>query len=225
MERDSVTIEIKQDVSITLLWIVAGVILVSAAFFLTPQSKELWPAVNAAGVAAAVYLMALLAFVLRRPLALRQRLVVGAVALLVICCAAFAWMRLQSETAWQAETLMQMRTVIGRGIRIWELPAPLLKTLDAYHRQGARKTKSLADEFRELEGSVTVGSNIHKPQWEGDNMSVIVATLDPDRVVLVSQETYVKGRDPAFKNYDGKVGMLQEKYILTERGLTHVSEN
>jgi hypothetical protein len=225
MEKESVTIEIKQDVSITLLWIVVGVILVSATFFLTPQSKELWPAINAAGIAAAVYLLALLAFVLRRPLALRQRLVVGAIALVVICSAAFAWMRLQSETEWQAETLMRIRAVIGHGIRIWEMPAPLLKTLDAYHHQGAGKTRSLADEFRELEGDLTVGSNIHKPQWEGDNMSVIVATLDPDRVVLVSQETFVKGRDPAFRNYDGKVGMLQEKYILTERGLTHVSEN
>ena len=35
MEKDTITIEIKQEVSVTLLWIVGGVIVVSLAFFLT----------------------------------------------------------------------------------------------------------------------------------------------------------------------------------------------
>jgi hypothetical protein len=56
-------------------------------------------------------------------------------------------------------------------------------------------------------------------------MKVVVESLDPDRIVLVSQETSVKGRDPNFKNYDGKSGMVQERFILTEEGITYVSEN
>ncbi len=224
MEKESITIEIKQEVSVTLLWIVAGVILVSATFFLTPQSTELWPAVNAAGIAAAIYLVALLAYVLRRPITARHRLSVGLIALFVMCCTAFVWTRMQDEAEWHAETIMKVRGVIGRNITTWAMPTPLLKTLDAYHHQGVKKSKSLGDKFRELEGGATVGSNIYKPQWEGDDVTIIVETLDPDRVVLVSQETFVKGRDPAFRNYDGKVGMIQEKYILTERGLTHVQK-
>ncbi len=225
MEKESVTIEIKQEVSITLLWIAAGVILVSAAFFLVPRGTDLWPALNAAGVAAAVYLFALLMFVLRPPLPVRTRITVGIVAFLVLFCTAFAWIRMEDHSRWQAATLMKIREVIGRGIRFAEMPSTLLKTLDAYHRHGVKKNKTLADEFRALEGDVHAGSNIHKPQWEGDDMTVIVQSLEPDRIVLVSQESYVKGRDPSFKNLDGKIGMVQEKYILTERGVTHVSEN
>jgi hypothetical protein len=44
-------------------------------------------------------------------------------------------------------------------------------------------------------------------------------------IELLSQETYVKGRDPQFKNHNGQVGMIQEKIILTEKGITYVPEN
>jgi hypothetical protein len=225
MEKTTVTIEIKQEVSITLLWIAGGVIAVSSAFLLAPQSAELWPAANLAGVIAGVYLVALLLYALRKPLSAKLRILVGMVALVAMACTAFTWMRMEDQSRWQAEELMKIRAVIGRGIMKNEMPKPLLKTLEAYHQQGARKKKSLADVFRNLQPGVAACSNIHKPMWEGDPMRVIVETLDPDRIVLVSQETYVKGRDPNFKNYDGKTGMVQEKFILTERGISHVSEN
>lgn len=225
MEKDSITIEIKQEVSITLLWIVVGVILVSATFFLTPQTTELWPAINAAGIAAAVYLVALLGYVLRKPLAVRQRVLVGIIGILVIGCAAFTWMKREDQAHWQANQLMKIRAVIGRGIKFAEMPPLLLNTLDAYHRQGAKKSLTLADELKKQCPGAEVGANIHKPQSEWDELTIMVESLEPNRIVLVSQETHVKGRDPGFKNYDGKIGMLQEKFILTERGLTHVSEN
>jgi hypothetical protein len=225
MEKESITIEIKQEVSITLLWIVAGVILVSATFFLTSQTTELWPAINAAGIAAGIFLFALFAYVLRRPLAMKQRLLVGIIGIFVIGCTTITWMKKQEQAHWQADQLMKIRAVIGRGIKIGEMAPPLLKVLDAYHRQGAKKLNTLAGEFKKLYPAAAVGANIHVSQGEWDELTVMVESLEPNKIVLVSQETYVKGRYPDFKNYDGKTGMLQEKFILTERELTHVSEN
>jgi hypothetical protein len=225
MEKTTVTIEIKQEVSIALLWIAAGVVAVSLAFFLTPRSPALWPALDAAGVAAGVYLVALLAYSLRKPLSTRLRILVGGSALVVLGCTAFTWLRTEDQSRWQAEQLMKIRGLIGRGIMISEMPKPLLETLEAYHQQSARKKESLADIFRKLQPGATVGCNIHKPSWEGDPIKVIVESLDPNQIILVSQETYVKGRDPSFSNYDGRAGMVQEKFILTKKGITHVSEN
>lgn len=225
MEKESITIEIKQEVSITLVWITAGVIVISAAFFLTPQSIELWPAVNAAGVAAVIYLAALLLYVLRNPIPMRSKFLVGILAVFVLSCSAFAGTRMYERSHWQADLLMKIRAVIGRGIRIAYMPQPLLKTLDAYYQQGVKKKQTLADEFRKIHPGATVGSNVYRPVGDWDKTSILVETLEPDRIVLVSQETYVPGRDPNFKNYDGKTGMVQEKFILTERGITHVSEN
>lgn len=225
MEKESITIEIKQEVSITLLWIAAGVILVSATFFLTPQTTELWPAINTAGIAATLYFAALMAYVLRKPLAAKWRMVFGIVSIVVIGCGAYRWIGMQEETHWQVDQIMKVRVVIGRGIKMVEMAPPLLKTLDAYCRQGPKKSMSLADEFKQMHAGVTTGSDIRTPEWEGDDMAVVVETLEPNRIVLVSQETFVKGRNPSFRNHDGKTGMLQEKFILTEKGLTHVSEN
>jgi hypothetical protein len=226
MEKNTVTIEIKQEVSITLLWIVGGVIVVSLVFLLTPPSMELWPSVNAAGIAAAVYLLAMLMYALRKPVETKVRIWIGLAAIVVLALGAFTWVRMENETRWQAETIMKIRGVIGRGVMRYELKSTAaLKTLDEFYRpRGARK-ESLADVFRRLYTGAEVGANIHKPEWETDQGQVIVAKLEPAIIELVSQETYVKGRNPEFKNYNGQVGMIQEKVILTEKGITYVSEN
>ena len=225
MEKTTVTIEIKQEVSITLLWIVAGGLAVSIAFLLPAKSTELWPALNAAGIAAAIYLVAFLVYVLRSPLSLRWRAIVAIVSIVVLPTMAYTWIRTEDQSRWQAEELMKVREVIGKGIRLYYMPGPLLKTLAVYYEQGQRKKETLADVFRRLHKGVAEGSNIYKPQWEGDKMTIIVEALEPEKIALVSQETYVKGRNPSFKNNNGQTGMVQEKFILTPRGITHVSEN
>ena len=225
MEKESITIEIKQEVSITLLWIAAGVILVSATFFLTPQTTELWPAINTAGIAATLYFVALMAYVLRKPLAAKWRMIFGVISIVVIGCGAYRWMGMQEETHWQVDLLMKIRAVIGRGISISEMPPMLLKTLDLYYRQDTKGAKTLAELFKQLHPGATVGTNIHKAEGEWDKTTVMVETLEPYRIVLLSQETFVPGRDSSFKNYNGQTGMLQERFILTKKGLTHVSEN
>ena len=226
MEKDTVTIEIKQDVSITLLWIVCGVIVVSTVFLLAPPSPELWPALNAAGIAGAAYLFAMTAYALRKPLRTSLRVWVGVAAIVILALGAFTWMRAQQQAEWQAETLMKIRGVIGRGVmRLDMMSTAAIRTLDEFYRQHGAQKESLADVFRRLHEGAAPGLNIHKPDWEGDVRQVIVAKLEPSLIELVSQETYVKGRDPLFKNYNGQFGMMQEKVSLTEKGIVHVSEN
>ncbi len=226
MEKDTITIEIKQEVSITLLWIVGGVIIVSLVFLLTPPSPELWPSLNVAGIAGAVYLVAMTAYALRKPLRTRLRIWVGLAVVVILGLGAFSWTRMQQQTEWQAETLVKIRGVIGRGVMHYDMMSTTdIKILDEFYRQQGAKKESLADIFRRHYQGAAVGLNIHKPDWEGDVRQVIVAKLEPAFIELVSQETYVKGRDPLFKNRNGQFGMIQEKVILTEKGITYVSEN
>jgi hypothetical protein len=226
MEKDTVTIEIKQDVSITLLWIVCGVIVVSAAFLLTPPSPELWPALNAAGIAAALYLFAVTAYALRKPLKKSLQVWVGLAVVLILALGSFTWTRMQQETEWQAETIMKVRGVIGRGVMRYDIMSTTaINTLYEFYRQQGKKRESLADVFRRRYEGAAPGLNIHRPEWDGDVRQVIVAKLEPGLIELVAQETYVKGRDPLFKNYNGQFGMMQEKGTLTEKGIVYVSEN
>lgn len=225
MEKTTVTIEIRQEVSVTLLWIVAGVVFVSGAFFLAPRSSELWTAINYGGVAAILYLIALLTYALRKPLSLKQRMWMGIAAFVVIALTAFTWVRMESQVHWQAETLMRIRGVIGRGVMRYEMSVPLLKTLDEFYGSGPNVRETLADVFRRQNPGVEVGSNIYKSKWGGDSLRVVVSRLEAELVELLSQETFVPGRDPQFKNRNGQLGMIQEKFVLTNRGIAHVSEN
>jgi len=225
MEKNTVTVEIKQEVSVTLLWIVGGVILVSLVFLLVPPAPDLWPSLNAAGIAGGIYLIAMLTYALRKPVETRLRIWIGIAAVVVLAAGAFTWVQMQNQTEWQAETLMKIRGLIGRGVMRYDMSEAALKTLEEFYREGGAKKESLADIFCRQNGGAAVGVNIHKPEWEGDQRQVIVAKLEPATIELISQETYVKGRNPQFKNRGGQLGMIQEKFILTEKGITHVSEN
>lgn len=225
MEKSTVTIEIKQEVSITLLWVVAGVIIVSLVFLLTPPSLDLWPSLDAAGIAGVVYLIAMLTYALRKPVETKVRIWISIAAIVVLALGAFTWMKMQAQTEFQAEMMMKIRGVIGRGVMRRYLSEVPLKTLDEFYQQRGPNKASLADIFCKENPGAAVGANIHRPEWEGDWWKVVVTKLEPSTIELLSQETYVKGRDPQFKNRNGQVGMMQEKSILTEKGITYVSEN
>ena len=226
MEKDTITIEIKQEVSVTLLWIVGGVILVSLAFFLTPSAMDLWPSLNAAGIAGAVYLLAMTTYALRKPMKTSLRIRAWVAVVVILALGAFTWMRMQQQTEWQAATLIKIRGVVSRGEMRNEMMSSLaIRTLNEFYRQYGVTKQTLADVFRRQNEGAAPGLNIHTPQWPRDYRQVIVAKLEPALIELVSQETYVKGRDPLFKNYNGQVGMIQEKLTLTEKGIVHVSEN
>jgi hypothetical protein len=225
MEKNTVTIEIKQEVSITLLWIVAGVIFISLVFFLAPSSMELWSSTNAAGIAGVVYLIAMLAYALRKPIEMKTRVWIGIAAIVVLALGAFTWVQMQAQTEFQAESIVKVRGVIGRGVMRHYVSDVPLKTLDEFYQQRGPRKASLADIFRKENPGAAVGANIHKPEWQSDWWQVVVTKLEPGTIELLSQETYVKGRDPLFKNHNGQFGMIQEKSILTEKGITHVSEN
>ncbi len=225
MEEKKITIEIRQEVAVMLLFIVAGVIFVYAAFTIPSKSRELWPSLNAGGIAAGIYLVGLLVYVLRKPLSSKNRLIAGVIGCLALCAVALTWNRNEVRTRWQADLLMRIRTTIGRSVFSTSVPEYLLKTLDAFYQQRTQNKDHLGDVFRRLNKNATVGANIHVPQFPEDPQRIFIITCDPDRIVLVGQETYVKGRDPSFRNYDGKIGMVQERYTLIEKGIIHESEN
>ena len=150
MEKSTITIEIKQEVSILLLWIVGGIIFVSIAFLIPPSSMELWPQFYAAGVAAIVYLIALLSYAVRKPVSIKARIIAIACFVIALGALTFSSIQQDKQSHWQTDKLMQARSVIGRGIMLVKIPSPLLGTLQAFHQQGSTKKENLAQVFPEF---------------------------------------------------------------------------
>jgi hypothetical protein len=167
----------------------------------------------------------MLMYAFRKPVETKVRIWIGIAAIVVLALGAFTWVRMEDETRWQAETLVKIRGVIGRGVMRHYMSEGSLKTLDEFYQQRGPQKASLKEIFCRENPKAAVGVNIHKPEWANDLWQLIVTKLEPGTIELCSQETYVKGRDSLFKNYNGQLGMIQEKVTLTEKGITHVSEN
>ncbi len=224
-EKTSITIEIKKEVSIIFLWLAGGISFVTIAFFLPPQTNELWPQFYSAGIAAIIYLIALLVYVLRKPISAKARIITAICSFLVLGSAVFASIEADMQSHWQQNKLLEIRGLIGREIMASQMPKQLLETLKIYYQQKQKESESLAQIFRRTNAGATVGSNIYTPAYPGDSLKIIVQTLEPERVVLVSQETFIQGRDSLFGNYNGQKGMIQEKCTLTKLGVKYESEN
>lgn len=135
--------ESKSDRTVMLLWILTGVVIVSAAFLIVPHSADPWHSLNAAGLAAGLYLLALTLSVLRKPIRLVTRIVIGFLALLFIGGTAFLWLRMQGSVVDQFQSRQKQSAMFVRGAMISEMSATLLKTLEVYHQQGAHKRETL----------------------------------------------------------------------------------
>jgi hypothetical protein len=207
------------------VWLLVGIVAVSVAFFIPPNSPELWPALNAAAIPVIVYILALAFYTLRSPITRKARIIAWVSILLVGGASYTSWTGMNKQSHWQHDKLLQIHAVIYRGVLQARVPENHLKTLEAYHSQGSRKKETLAQVFQRLNEGAAVGTNIYKPEMPNDSLSIVVQSLSENQVVLLGLHAYSKGRNPEFKNYGGRTGMIQEKYTLTEKGIVYESEN
>lgn len=225
MEKNNIVIEIKQEVAIMLGWLVVGVTFVTIGFLFGSKEKDLWSSLNTAGVFAGLYLVALIAYALRKPLPLKSRITMGIFSALMLVAIASTWNGQYKQSHWQRETILEIRKVIGHGIMAYEIPDLLLKTLDAYYQEGVKRQEPLDKVFQRLNPRALVGTDIQKEDIGKRQQRIFVQSITDREIILIGQETVAKGKNPQFKNYDGSIGMIQEKFILTEKGIVHESQN
>jgi hypothetical protein len=207
-----------------ILWIVAGVIVVSAAFFL-PSGGDVWTSLDAAGVAAALYLVALVAFATRYPFPRWSRAAAWFLFLLTGAGVFTCWREAEGRARMQVKGFREIRGSISRSVMVDVMPSMLLKVMNAYYAEPADRRQSLGEIFRETYPSANPGVNMHVPFSSEDSLMVSVSSLSDTAISLVGQEAYVPGRDPAFKNSNGKNGMVQARAVLTKEGVRYEAEN
>jgi hypothetical protein len=207
-----------------LLWLLGGIVLVTVAYFLPGQSPELWPSLNAAGIAVLVYLIALVAYLVRQPFSTRTRVTVWASVILVCASIGSWWTGMDYTSHWQKETLLKIRGVIGRGILQATIPDTLMTVMKTYYEQGTKNKKSLGQVFKDRYPGVAEGQQFPPSEFDMDRL-LFAATIASDTVVLIGEDRVANGRKADFKNHDGKTGRIQSRGTLTVKGLSYESEN
>jgi energy-coupling factor transporter transmembrane protein EcfT len=211
--------------TIMLIWIVTGVILVCAAFFIA-HSSDPWFGFNAAGAVAALYLIALTLYIARKPLRILSRVTVVVLAIIVVGGTAYTWINTQRIAREQKESRRLQGIASMRGNLYFTISQELLQTLQAYYKGAGKNKETLKDVFLRRHGpakgeeQLTSGGKV----WLQYTL-VHLRTLEADSIVLVGISRYHKGRDPGFKNVDGTRGGIQEQLALTRKGVVHESQN
>lgn len=225
MEHETITIELKKETAIMIVWLAAGVFLVVVAFFLPGNSTDLWEPLLFSGVAGGLYITALVIYCTRPPISFRRRWITIGMTALTAAAAVVGWAGQKEMSQWQRETLLSIRTVIGGGIAFHATTDILRKPFEEFHAQQGRVRKSLGETFLARYSKSKVGANIYTSESQGDSLQVILERVDDQKVVLVVLDPIARGRDPMFRNIDGRLGKLQQRFFLREKGLTYESEN
>ncbi len=208
-----------------IIWLLGGIAAVTLAFFIPPNSTDLWPSLNAAAIPVILYIVALALYTLRSPISRKSRITAWVAIVLVGGATSVHWTGMETTTHWQHDQLLRIQSVIVRGILLARAPRIELDALEAYYKQPSKKHESLVRVFQNRNGGATVGTNIYKPESPEDSTSIVVESLSDDKIVLLGLHAFAGGRNPDFKNYDGRVGKIQERFTLTEKGITYDSEN
>jgi len=205
------------------LWLLVGLAAVSGTYLLFGDTVDPWPGLQAAEMVAVMYFLVLSIFTMRKPFPKKARIVAAILTLLFAGSGLFFSKTFEKTTRWQKGQLLTILDIIHTGILTSEMPEPLLATLDSYHKQRSRKT--VGQVFREIVPDAAVGKDIHKREYEGDSLHIYLAALSADQVVLVGQPSWGSGKDPWFKNFNGKTGLQQLRATLTAKGVTYESDN
>ena len=225
MDTGTITIEIKRETAILLLWIASGVVFAGATFLAFYDPVNHWKVVNATGIACGVFLVPLLMYMLRPPVTFRARIIGAFMSFVILGATAGSWAMMKSMTSWQREMLLSIRTTIGRGVIASEAPDSLMKVLQYHHDLSHPPERSIAASFRRCFPDAIPGYNFHRSYGPADSLQVLVESIKDTLITVVAVDAVARGVDPKFTTATGHVGGIQMRYTLTARGLDYVYEN
>jgi hypothetical protein len=208
-----------------IIWLFAGCIFVSLPFYLFYDPYTLWPSLYASGIAAAVYLVALLIYFLRKRPGKIMSVVVSAIVVLLLVTSVLHWRSMDTMTAWQRAQLGRIRTVISDNILVSEdVCDRSLTVFAAYHSQPGTK-KNIVPLFAEMYGGKIRNGFFPSANTQGDHTRRYVRYQGDTAVALISVDTVAHGISPAFANFNGSRGRLQTTTIITAEGVRYERNN
>lgn len=209
-----------------MIWIVVSSILVAVAFLGTfLATANTWDATIAGGLVSLLFVLGFIYRITRPPVTPNQRRWIIGMSLIVIVGTALYWNIMYSMTHYQYDMLHTIRKVIHHGIAAAMFTDEGKKTFVRYIEQRERGIQSVGKAFRLVaQFDKQDSTRLNTDAWE--HMRMYVATISDTEVVLVVQDSLnVEGENASFKNFDSRVGMVQDRLRITQTGFVHETQN
>jgi len=207
----------------TIVWPIVGVLMIVVPFFLYDTPTDPWGAVIAGAIGGALFLIALFTTIIRTtPFPKRTKIFSTTLFVIVLAAAGVSWKTMYDMSHYQRKTLGTIRTIIGEGIQRSFTATVMLPSFREYYAKNQRTKLPIGKVFLALNKD-----RIHPGYFTFDDEygASFLKVVSDTSITLVMVETVAKGRDVAFKNFNGQAGRLQGKAILTERGVRYEREN
>ena len=206
-------------------WMIGGVLLTTAAFFIPEQSGSIWPSLAAASVAAAVYLVVFLAVWVRKFSSPQKKKVVVVTCTVLLVFSGISAVISYEGGVRQQRTLDEIKRTIEQGISYSYIHKPLIKTFAAYYNGSQEGLGTL---FVSRYDSLITEERLFQfgRRSDGDSPLLLhVAKTTADSVVIVAESKQVGGRANNFDNFSGARGKYQVRGILTSKGVDYERQN
>ncbi|MFA6439276.1 MAG: hypothetical protein WCX28_08210 [Bacteriovoracaceae bacterium] len=206
------------------LWLVGGTVLVVVPFFLWHDPYSLWPSLYAGGIGAAVYLIALQFYFMRKSPKTGMNILFGVVLAVLLVTSYSHWKTMDTMSAWQRTRIGLIRAVIANGIFVSEdVCERSVPVFAAFHKQ--QKKKGIAPLFAEFHAG-KINNGLFPTTYSEYNPTRRYVHYQSDTaVVLVSVDTVAQGLQSDYRNADGSTGRVQVMTTLTSREVRYERNN
>ncbi|MDZ7659565.1 hypothetical protein [Fodinibius sp.] len=210
-----------------ILWVGTGIVVTGVAFFIPSQTGSIWPSVIASSIAVFVYLIVLMVVMLPKITSGTKRKMMGwTLSLLIIGSAVSAAISYVS-TQRQADTLSEIRYTIDSKVAELYVKKPMLKTLRAYHSEDRVDDSAIGSLFVQKYDSLITKDSLFAHEGIKDNkmLTIYLAKANQDSIVLITESSYIDGKNADYQNFSGARGQYQTKGILTTNGVHYERTN
>lgn len=208
-------------------WVIGGVIVTIAVFFISDPSGDIWSSVWAISIAAFLYLMVFSWVWLKQIKSRKKKAGIAIVlGLLLVSTGIYAYFSYKSSQ--RAKVLMPKNRLNfeKRGAQM-SVMVPLLSTLRSYYNEGDKGIEdgSLHSLFINKYDSLLSEDNKFQHAFYSVSINLYLDVAGPDSLILVGQSEMVGGQDLEFQNYDESTGKFQVRGILTPNGIQYERQN
>ena len=207
-------------------WILAGIVLVCAAFFIPERAEGVWSSIIASSAVAFLYLLVfVVAWLNEINSSAKRKGIAVTFAVLFVFSLAWAVINYQASQR-QQETFTKVRNQAEPEMMYSHIHEPLINTLGSFYAS-EENNKSLGELFVLKYDSLITKDSVFTVDSFLDEESVhlYLAATDADSVVIVGESEYLDGRRADFNNYSGATGRYQVKGILTSKGVDYERQN